>query len=181
MISNWKTKEIKKIGDYRIFSFNSAVRTNPSSGLDSEFYFLNTPNWVNVIPITKDNKIIFVEQYRHGTDSVTLEVPAGLIEPSEAPRSAAERECLEETGYSSIEPAELLGVNSPNPAFLNNKCYSYLLKNCEKTFEQNLDSNEVIDVHFIEPLKVKEMIHSGEINHSLVLTAFFFYSLKYGF
>lgn len=181
MISNWKTKEIKKIGDYRIFSFNSALRTNPVSGKDSEFYFLNTPNWVNVIPITKDNRVIFVEQYRHGSDSVTLEIPAGLIEPNEEPQKAAERECLEETGYSSIYPAELLGVNSPNPAFLNNKCYSFLIKDAEKKFEQSLDANEVIDVHYLEMRKVKEMINSGEINHSLVLTAFFFYSLKYGF
>ena len=181
MISNWKTNEVNQIGDFRIFTLNSANRTNPKNGVAGEYYFLNSPKWVNIIPITNDGKIVFVEQYRHGTDSVTLEIPAGLVEPNEDTAIAAKRECEEESGFSALALPELLGINSPNPAFLNNKCYSYVWHNCSKMFEQSLDTNEVIDIHLIDIGTVKKMIMGGEINHSLVLTAFFFYSLKYKF
>ncbi len=181
MISNWKTNKISQIGDFRIFTLNSARRINPVSGKEGEFYFIDSPKWVNIIPITEDRKVVFVEQYRHGTDSVTIEIPAGLVEKGEDTQLAAKRECEEECGFRGDGLPELLGVNSPNPAFLNNKCYSYVWHNCTKQFEQNLDTNEVIDIHLIDIDTVKKMIMGGEINHSLVLTAFLFYSLKYKF
>lgn len=181
MIRKWLTKSEKNIGNFRIFDLNSVERSNFDNTKSGEFFYLNSPEWVNIIPVTKDNKIVFVEQYRHGSDSITLELPAGLVERNESPIAAAKRECTEETGYTGDGNPELLGIILPNPAFMNNRCHSYVWLNCSKKYEQTLDSNEEIEIHLLDFDEAKRKMLKGEINHSLVLDAFFYYSLKYKF
>jgi ADP-ribose pyrophosphatase len=179
MIKKWETLETRNVGNFKIFDLEWVKRRHPDSGKESEFVVLNSPKWVNIIPVTKDGNVVLIEQYRHGTDEITLEVPGGLVESGEDPRNAGERECKEETGFEGEANAVLLGENIPNPAFLTNKCYSYVWFNCTKISEQNLDDHE--DIKIIEvPMKdIRKMILEGSIKHSLVLTAFFFYFLQY--
>ena len=179
MIKKWDTVGSEFAGDFKIFNISRIKRRHPEWKKEGSFVVLDSPQWVNIIPITPDNKVIFVEQYRHGIDRITLEVPGGLIEKGEEPGTAGERECSEETGFQGPERAELLGENFPNPAFLNNKCYSYVWFNCVKTDEQRLDGNEDINVVEIPLDDIRDRIADGTIQHSLVLTAFFFYFLRY--
>ena len=178
MVTRWDTVEVCRRENFKIFDLSLIRRKHPGWGKVSEFVVLDSADWVNIIPVTKQNNVILIEQFRHGINDVTIEIPGGLIESGEEPRFAGERECIEETGYAGSGDAVLLGVTTPNPAFLNNKCYSYLWLDCERKFEQNLDANE--DIHVIEvPLKdIYEYIKSGKIRHSLVLNAFFFYFLN---
>lgn len=180
MIAKWET--IKEVGteDLKIFSVKKVTRRHPEWNREGDFVVLDSPQWINIIPITPDNNVVMIEQYRHGIDEITLEIPGGLVDKNELPRIAAQRECEEETGYIGTEDATLIGQNQPNPAFLNNKCYSYVWFNCEKKSEQNLDQNEDIRVIEIPLDDIPELILKGTIKHSLVLTAFFFYDLKYG-
>ncbi len=60
-----------------------------------------------------------VKQYRHGSDSITLEFPAGMVDPGEDAKETAKRELLEETGYTS-QSIVLVGKVNPNPAFMTN-------------------------------------------------------------
>lgn len=181
MILKWKTKGIREAEDLKIFNVKWFRRYHPKLQKESEFVVLNSPRWVNIIPITEEGNVVFVEQYRHGIDEITLEVPGGLIDNNESPKEAAERECTEETGFVGDQSgAILLGENYPNPAFLNNTCYSFVWFNCKKIKEQKLDINEDINVIEIPLKEVKKMIIDGQIKHSLVLTAFLFYFLKYG-
>ncbi len=179
MIKKWETVSSEHLIDLRIFNALKKKRINPLNNRIDDFVVLDSHNWVNIIPITKDNKIVMIEQYRHGSDSVTLEIPGGLIEKDEEPRIAAERECMEETGYFSQNEAILTGISLPNPAFLNNKCYSYLWLDCELKFEQNLDLNEVISVKEFSMDEILNFIDNGTINHSVILTAFLFYFRKF--
>ena len=181
MISKWRTVSKKAGNDLRIFESNWYEREHPDTGKRGNFIVLDSSNWVNIIPVTREGNILLIEQYRHGTDDVTIEVPGGLVEPGEDSRKAAERECREETGYIGDGDAELLGVNEPNPAFMTNSCRSYLWRGCRRVGEQNLDQHEDISVIEVPIDEVKQMILGGKIKHSLVLTAFFFYSLKYNF
>lgn len=181
MVKRWQTLEAKEGSDLKIFRVNWFKRQNQEIGKTGDFVVLDSPLWVNIIPITKNNEVVLVRQYRHGIDEITLEVPGGLVDKNEEPHDAAERECFEETGYKSKSRAILLGENHPNPAFLNNVCFSYVWFDCELMGKQKLDGNEDIDVLLVPLKDIPRMILDNEIKHSLVLTAFFFYSLKYGF
>jgi 8-oxo-dGTP pyrophosphatase MutT (NUDIX family) len=178
MIQSWNTISRGEKVHYRIFDIGWIQRQHPAKDSTANFVVLNSPAWVNIIPITPDNHIVFVRQYRHGTDTITLEVPGGLVEAGEDPRIAAQRECTEETGFFSVLDSELIGINHPNPAFLDNICYSFVWKGCTLESPQNTDEHEDIEVVLISADRVPELIQNGTITHSLVLTAFLHLWLK---
>ncbi len=174
-VQKWKTDSRKRQLETRIFTIDEVSRTHPETGVTGNFVVVDSPQWVNIIPVTESGHIVLVEQYRHGTDEVTLELPGGMIESGEDPREAGERECLEETGFGSSAEAELLGVADPNPAWLNNKCYMYVWRGCAKVAQQNLDMHEDIHVQLVPIKEVPALLLDGTIAHSLVLSAFLFY------
>ena len=177
MMEKWKTLSKKLVGNFKIFELFQYEREHPNTHKINNFYGLKSYNWVNIIPLTRVNEIILVEQYRHGIDAPAIEIPAGLIELNEDSKDAAMRECMEETGYQGEGNAIFLGKVKPNPAFLNNYCYHYLWLNCEKKCEQKLDENEDINVIKVPFNHIKAMIESGEIDHSLVISALYYYEM----
>ena len=180
MISRWKTLETTPLANLKIFTAKAVRRLHPQRDTFGTFYVLDSAEWVNIIPLTPRHEVVMIRQYRHGTDSVTLEVPGGLVERGEAPCEAGMRECREETGYTAPERALVLGINEPNPAFLNNQCHSYLWRDCLQTQAQAFDEFEDIEVELVPLARIPQLIADGTIKHSLTLTAFFFYTLKFG-
>lgn len=146
---------------------------------NSSFYRLLCPDWINIIPITEDQKIVFVTQYRFGIKETTIEIPGGQMDKEDKnPEEAAKRELLEETGYGGSR-WEYLGFVHPNPAILNNKCHTFLVRNVKRIAEIKNDINEKTEV-VLKPLKeVPELIIQGKITHSLVLNAFHLFFLKH--
>lgn len=137
---------------------------------EAEFAILDAPDWINVIALTPERDIVLVEQYRHGIEKPTLELPGGICDPGETPFESSKRELLEETGYSSDKWTGL-GKVSSNPAMLTNYTHTFLALNCKKTAEQQLDGNERINVHVLPLEDFLEMVNNGEITHSLVVAA----------
>ena len=179
-LPKWETKNKEFIHDFKIFDGYVKTSYHPVWNKESKYALLDSPDWVNICPITKNNEIVLVKQFRHGVDEFTLEIPGGLKEKGEDPRRAAERECLEETGFSAPEDAVYIGKTYPNPAFLNNTCYSYLWTDCEQTREQALEGNEEIEVVKLPVSKLKEYIDDFKIQNSLVLNGIFFFLMKKG-
>src|SRR4029077_13982607 len=131
------------IGDYKVFSLRRDQIESPRTGSRHDFFVLEAGPWVNVVPITPDGEIVLIEQYRHGIEAVTLEIPGGMVDPDESPMEAAGRELLEETGYQAAMLVAL-GKSHPNPAILNNVLYSYLAAGAKKIAEPKLEAGEDI-------------------------------------
>lgn len=177
-LKKWETIGSEHIGNFKVFDLYVKKRVNAKTNKASNFTSLEAPNWVNILAITKNQEIILVEQYRHGIDDFSLELPAGVMELDEDSRSAAERECIEETGYEGENEAILLGKVRANPAFLNNYCFHYLWENCELKYSQNLDENEDIRVILKPMSEVTKLIKEGKLQHTLTLSALMLYSIK---
>src|ERR1700722_17745470 len=100
MIQPWKKIDSKPAGDFRIFTVRSERKISPRTDAEHSFYVIDSVDWVNVIAVTPDDQLVMIEQYRHGTDTVELEIPGGMIDAHDAsPAAAGIRELREETGY----------------------------------------------------------------------------------
>ena len=167
----WTVTGRREVYRNRIFGITAAEARSPNPGpAPGTFFRLECDGWVNVLARTSDRRYVFVEQYRHGTDAVTLEIPGGLIDPGEEPLAAAIRELREESGYTGR--ASILGSVEPNPAIQNNTCWTALVEDVERVGDLLLDHHEEIAVHLVPELEVVQMIRSGRITHSLVIAAF---------
>jgi 8-oxo-dGTP pyrophosphatase MutT (NUDIX family) len=156
--------------DFGIFRVRRFRARSPRTGDLRPFTVLETADWVNVIALTGDDRLVLVRQYRHGRGDVGLEIPGGVIDPGEDPGAAAARELLEETGYAGATPVRL-GVVDPNPAILSNRCHTYRIDGCERVAEPRLDPGEDIAVETMPASEVDAAIADGRITHSLVLCA----------
>lgn len=172
----WKKKSSKEIADCRVFKVREDACERESDKKESSFFVVENPDWVNIIALTKDEKVVMIEQFRHGTEEIILEIPGGMIDDGENPEVAARRELVEETGFSSDEFI-LLGKSNPNPAIQNNAMYHYLAANCEKSGETSFDEHESILTKLVSLEEAENLILGGTIAHSLVVAAFHYFSL----
>jgi 8-oxo-dGTP pyrophosphatase MutT (NUDIX family) len=172
MPKKWKTLGTKQIFGNRIFGFREDTVKSPKTDNTHPVWVMDAPTWVNIIPITKEKKVIMIKQYRFGSQEISLEIPGGMVDAGEDAQSAATREMKEETGYES-EEVHTIGKISPNPALMSNHTYSYVAYNVKKTGDQQLDNMEDIEVLEVDLNQIPTLITNGEIDHSLVVSAFY--------
>lgn len=139
-----------------------------------ESLVLDAPCWVNVIARDERERVLLVRQWRFGIAAPTLEIPGGMVDPGESARVAAERELLEETGYRAARWTEL-GEVDPNPAFLTNRCTTFLAEAIERVGDPTGDGEEEIEVEHCELAAIGGRIAAGEIRHALVVAAFYLF------
>jgi 8-oxo-dGTP pyrophosphatase MutT (NUDIX family) len=137
---------------------------------------IEAPDWINVIPLTEDRRVLMVRQYRFGIEDFTLEIPGGMCDAGEAPEQAARRELREETGYEAGELVELGWVH-PNPPIQNNRCYTFLAPRPVKVAEPEPDLHERFEQVSVPLADVRRLIAERAISHALVLAAFHLFGL----
>jgi ADP-ribose pyrophosphatase len=177
MIKPWKCIRSQPTQSFRVFSIRTDTSISPRTGMEHDFYIIESRDWINVIPLTADHRVVMIRQYRHGSREVTLEIPGGLIDPGDTPEKAAARELLEETGYEAEEYVQI-GVVNPNPALFNNRCYTFIARNVQKIRAPMPDQTEDIEVVLMPISDIQELISKGEIDHAMVITAFYWYFSK---
>ena len=172
-IDLWDIRSPRTLMSSRVFSVRAhqaQSRVNPEKS--GEFYSIVCPDWINIIALTDQDEVVFVKQFRHGTQCITLEIPGGMVDPGESLLEAGLRELEEETGYRSNETAQLIGCVEPNPAIQTNQCGTLLIAGVRQQTAQNLDPNEEIEICLIPLHQVPDLIRSGEITNALVVAAF---------
>ncbi len=145
------------------------VKTGGDVTID-EFYVLEVPSWSCVVCVSAKGELILTRQYRHGAGRVTLELPAGVIEPDETPQAAARRELFEETGYTSDNWVELATL-TPEPARHTHLAHCFVALGAEPTHEQSLDDGEDVVVEVVPRARARELVETGEIVHAVHVAA----------
>jgi 8-oxo-dGTP pyrophosphatase MutT (NUDIX family) len=127
-------------------------------------YFVNVrPDIALILPITPEQEIVFVRQYRHGVQAILLELPAGTFNSQkEDSLIAAKRELLEETGYTATQFTHIATLYD-NPVKDSNQIYLFIAENATFIKEQQLDITEEIEVILVPISQVKTKILQGEI------------------
>ncbi|HEY5481837.1 MAG TPA: NUDIX hydrolase [Verrucomicrobiae bacterium] len=176
-IKPWQIISSEPLGDFRIFSLRSDRAISPRTQQAHDVYVIDCPNWVNVIAVTPDRHLVMIEQYRHGSTTVELEIPGGMIDPKDpSPTAAGLRELREETGYAG-ENARLIGEIFPNPAIMSNTCYTVMVENCRCLHPVQFDHGEDLVTRLTPIADLPQLVASGKIRHSLVVVALYYFDL----
>lgn len=170
--ARWIRGEDRSLLKTRIYTVRASKFRHPQREGEKEFFVIDPPDWAMVVPITADGELVMVRQYRFGIEQLSLELPGGVIERGEDPRTAAVRELREETGYAGDE-AVLLGSVHPNPAIQSNRAHVVLVPNVTLQAEIKWDEDEELALELIPVAEVLERARAGEITHALMLNALF--------
>src|SRR5882724_12651571 len=158
MLKPWLKISSQPLGDFRIFTIRSDRKISPRTQQTHDFFVIDSVNWVNVIAVTPDQQLVMVEQYRHGSNTVELEIPGGMMDAGETdPVATAVRELREETGYAGGN-ARLLGKIHSNPAILSNTTYIVLIENCHLKHGVEFDSGEDLITRLVPVAEIPKLV-----------------------
>lgn len=174
----WNRASTQVVFDHPWLRFEKRrVQPEPAEGAaaEREALVIAAPDWVNVVPLTADDRVVFVRQWRFGVEATTLEIPGGLVDPGEEPIVAAARELAEETGYRASR-FDRIGRCHPNPAILDNRVTTFLAAGLEPPADGDRRwgvGEEETETVLVPLSEVPGRIRSGEISHALVIAAFY--------
>ncbi len=176
MGKSWTCDTTHNLGDYKVFKLLQKSCRSPRTGQNHDFFVFDAADWVTIVPVTPEGKLVFIRQWRPGTESVELELPGGIIDNGELPKDAAVRELREETGYMA-ETLTPLGSIAPNPAIQTNRCHFFLAKHAVPTGHQELDSAEDIELALQEHAMIPTLIAEETLRHGIIIAALYSYDL----
>jgi ADP-ribose pyrophosphatase len=177
-LHTWERLAADIVYECRIFSLRRDRSRFSRDNAEHEFHVLESPDWCNIVPLTADEHVVMVRQFRHGLGGYTLEVPGGMVDPGDcSPLAAARREMIEESGYDS-DRVESLGVIHPNPAIQSNRCHSFVAYDVERRQVPTFDSTEETEVVLVPLARIPDLMRSGDITHALVVVAFHWLALR---
>lgn len=124
---------------------------------------------VCIVPITDNNEIITVKQFRYPYMEIITEIPAGKRDGDEAPLECGIRELKEETGCVAQEYI-FLGELYPTPGYCNEVIYMYAAKGIEFS-DPDPDEDEFLEIYTTPIDALIEKIMNGEIKDAKTQTA----------
>ncbi|HEY1654909.1 MAG TPA: NUDIX hydrolase [Candidatus Tumulicola sp.] len=142
----------------------------PDGTIVPDYYVRESDGFVVVFPLTADDRIVMVRQYRYGSDAIHLELPAGGLHAGEDPRECAARELLEETGYEATG-WEFAGSYYAEPVRATAQARIFLATGARKTREPQPDTTEVLEVELATFDEFRSMLSDGRIDAGHVLVA----------
>ena len=173
LIQKWKRLRSQMVLDRRWCRVRQDTVALPNGQILDDFFINLRPDVALVFPVTENQEIVFVRQYRHGIEEILIELPAGTFDPAiETAASAAARELTEETGYVA-ESLTSLATLYDNPVKDTNSVHLFLAENVQRQQDAQPDSTEDIQVMLIPIAEVMDAIAQGEIQVAGTVAAIF--------
>ena len=167
----WNRVGSEPVFDAGVFRLRADTYEYRGRGAAHPYYVLDSAPWVNIVPVTDTGEIVLVNQFRHGIEDWSLEIPGGLMDPEDAdPETAAVREMLEETGFAARNVRPLLKVSS-NPAILTNFTHSFVAEGAHRVADPTPDAGEELQVVIRPVAEIEASMADGTIHHSLSVAA----------
>lgn len=142
----------------------------PNGTVLPEYYVRESIGFVMIFAITLRREVVLVRQYRYGNDSISLELPAGSLDPGEDPLACAQRELREETGYTAARWEPLLRA-SAEPVRSTSAMTAFIAHDAERTDAQQLDPSEFIEVELAPLEEFRELLRAGGIDSVACIAA----------
>lgn len=168
----WKVGERKLLLHTPVFDVNVQHEIAPN-GVEGDYIAMTAPDWVQTIAVY-EGQFVLVRQWRHSSETVSLEFPGGVADEGGDPAESASRELLEETGFK-VGKLTHLGSVSPNPALFCNRFHVYLAEGLTQTGAQHLDDDELLTYELMPIDEVVASYGTGEFSHALMGTALMLY------
>ncbi len=151
-----------------VFQVSEKRFKNNAEEVKFTYSVISAPDWVNILAITAEREIVLVRQFRPGTEEMTLELPAGVIDLDESPLEAARRELLEETGMHSNHWVSL-GRCSSNPALMNNHTHLFLAESVVRVANPHPEESGPLEVFIVSEKDFLELVQAEKIDHAIAL------------
>lgn len=174
----WEVLDETQEGDFEIFRARRMRARSPRDGEEHTFHIADAPDGVMVVALTPGGELVMVEQWRPPLQRVTLELPAGIIDPGETPEQAAVRELREETGYGGGEP-ECIGCLVLNPSWQTTRLYTVVIRGARREGEKELDEAEDTRVCCITVDEARRRVLLGEIDTAPVVGSLALFSWRH--
>ena len=164
--------------DYTCSGFSvTRDRVRLPDGDVTEFHYVSEPPSVVVIPITPDEEVVVIEEWRQAVDRVNLGFPAGSVDPDDDDlAAAAHRELREETGYVADE-VEHLAVAEPTNGITDTVHHYFVGTDCLPNGSQELDGDESIRTDLTTMDHLHERLQKGDLRDGRTALGVFYYDL----
>jgi 8-oxo-dGTP pyrophosphatase MutT (NUDIX family) len=133
-------------------------------------YSLDLLDYVSVVAVTTAGSFVLVRQFRPAVEAVTLELPAGHVEPGQQPEAAARAELAEETGYVAAD-LRLLGCLNPDTGRMANRMWVYFAEAAEPSGQRQPEAG--IEVVVAAPADLARWLGDGTFDHALHIASVF--------
>lgn len=130
------------------------------NGTESKREIVAHPGAVCIVPITEDDQVLLVRQFRLAAGKVLLEIPAGTLEVGEAPSACAARELEEETGFRAAELRPLFSMYLA-PGYSTELIHAFLAKDLTPT-QAHTDADENVELVSLPLAEIEARVLRGE-------------------
>ena len=141
------------------------------NGVTTDLDLIDHPGASAIVALSNENKVLLLKQYRHALGNFIWEIPAGTLDPKEEPLDCAKRELIEETGFAA-HSWEKLGEITPVPGCSNERIHAFLASRLNSAV-QNLDKDEVLQVHEVDLKDAMGMVYDGLIQDGKTISGLF--------
>lgn len=163
-MKKWKLIKETDVSPSRWFPIMQHTVELPDGTIIDDYFISPLGDVVMVLPVTVNNEIVLVRQYKHAVGEILIELPAGFRQPGKTLEESALAELEEETGIrTSAGNLVYLGKTANNPTKTTNITHAYLARHLEFNSEQRLDATEDIEVVMVKPKEALAMAINGEI------------------